>query len=111
MLALFLISLIEASACGIYDFKGMARIIDGHVTLVVNEKTNSEVVIKVTGHDEATLAPYVDLPFKGIVHTNKMPTPRQMQATKFSGLDYSVADPLNPMQNSYIKLKKGTKCL
>lgn len=99
------------SGCGVYEFKGNARIQNSKVVLVLNEKSLSEITLRPSIIDEAKLAPFVNLMAQGELVISKVTGPRTADIKNFSKLDYGESDPLKLTGHSFIKKKKDLKCL
>lgn len=110
MLWLFLSSIAFAQ-CGSYEFKGTPRIVGDRMQVVLNEKSLSEYVLYPEMNEQQKLAPYIDLTVQGELRIIKMIEPRKGDATDLIKLDYALIDPLNPIQNSFLRLKKEENCL
>jgi hypothetical protein len=110
MLWLFLSTLAYAQ-CGTYEFKGTPRIVEDQMQVVLNEKSLSQFILYPAMSDQMKLAPYVDLMVQGELRISKMIEPREGDAVDFMKLDYAIPDPLNPVQNSFLRLKKEETCL
>lgn len=99
------------SGCGVYEFKGIPRIKNDKVVLVLNEKSMSEIVLKPAIIDEAKLAPFVNLVAQGELVVGKITGPRAGDVKEFTKLDYGESDPLKLTGHTFIKKKKDLKCL
>jgi hypothetical protein len=96
------------SDCGIYRVKGVARSTPNGLIIVVNEKSKSEINIKIPEHNEAFLAPYVDKAIEASVKiVNKS------QGSSVEGIIMKIAsripNPINP-KDTGIKLSSKALC-
>lgn len=98
------------AGCGVYEFKGIPRLKNDKVVLMLNEKSMSEIVLKPAIIDEAKLAPYVNLVAQGELIINKVTGPRTADVKEFSKIDYGESDPLKLTGHTFLKKKKDLKC-
>lgn len=110
MLWIFLSSLAFAQ-CGTFEFKGTPRIVDDKMQVVMNEKSLSQFVLYPAMSEQIKLAPFVDLIVQGELRISKLIEPREAEAAEFIKLDYALPNPLNPVQDSFLRLKKEEACL
>jgi len=61
------------AGCGVYQVKGTGHLSDEGLSIIVNEKTQSEFKIKVPIKNEVYLAPYVKRPLEARVLIDKKP--------------------------------------
>ncbi len=109
MLIFLLLGWVHAS-CGIYEFKGIPRLISQDMQLIVNEKTLSESVLEASLSEQAKLAPYLDKMVQGELTISKMTGPRRGIASELIKLDVGVPTPLHHETHSYLRLKREHKC-
>ena len=98
------------NGCGEYEFQGNARIHNGKVKLIVNEKSLSEIILSPTISDEAKLAPYVNLLVKGEVNISKITGPHNAYIRNFISIDYAESDPLKLTKHTFLVQKRMFKC-
>lgn len=96
------------NGCGIYQVKGIGHLGDKGLTIIVNEKTQSEFQIKVPTLNEAYLAPYIKRPLEAKILIDKKPNGVDVTAT-IKEIKSRIPNPLNPMDTG-IKLISKAKC-
>jgi hypothetical protein len=97
-------------SCGKYQFKGTPKIKGTEIVIAINEQSLSEINLKVSPKDESKIIPYVDKTIVGEVMINKRLNQWTSEISKFIKIDFSFPDPLNPQNNSYLKLIKKGNC-
>jgi hypothetical protein len=95
--------------CGQYEAKGIVRSINNELHIVVNEKTQSEIIITVPIQNEATLAPYVNMPVAAKVEFLNKPVKKEKLSGTVKEIKARVPNPLNPADTG-IKLLSKEKC-
>lgn len=98
------------NGCGEYQFQGIARIHDGKVRLIINEKSLSEIILLPTISDEAKLAPYVNLLVKGDLNVNKVTGPQTANIRNILRIDFAESDPLKLTKHTFLIQKRMFKC-
>jgi hypothetical protein len=96
------------STCGIYLAKGIVRSTHDGLGIIVNEKTQSEIVIHVPIQNEAFLAPYLDRAMTASVAISRLSPNLKIEAI-VKAIASRIPNPLNPM-DSGIKLIGKTEC-
>lgn len=99
----------ELGSCGEYTLRGVVRPLADGLTIVVNEKTKSEMQIRTTILESSKLGAFIDKPV----------TVTALLTHKFNGtkgfseqilkVDFRLPDPINP-QDTGLKLNKKTNC-
>jgi hypothetical protein len=96
------------SDCGTYQVKGIGRSSKNGPIIVVNEKTQSEIIITLPIPNEAILAPYVDRSFVAIVQIDEMTSGPKMKGL-IQEIKTRIPDPLTP-NDTGIKMISKAKC-
>lgn len=96
------------SSCGTYQVKGVARSTDQGLVIAVNEKSQSEIIIKVSVQNESFLAPYVDKAMEASVLFEKMSRGPSVEGT-IKEIKSRIPNPINPMDTG-IKLISKAAC-
>lgn len=78
--------------CGSYQLNGIIRSINSSLVIVLNEKTQSELVIHVDTLSESQLAPYLDQPISAI---SNFDTSNDLKAT-LSSINARIPNSLSP---------------
>jgi hypothetical protein len=94
--------------CGLYQVRAIARSIKNIPMIVINEKTQSEIVLTLPIENEPTLAPYINRAFLAEVQIEKkMIGPNGKGIVK--NIKTRLPDPLNPTDTG-IKLITKSEC-
>lgn len=93
--------------CGLYEAKGVVRIIKHTPTIVLNEGTNSEIKLTVPVKNEPVLSPYLDLPFTAEVKISSMDG--SLGKGEVQKIDSRLPHPLNP-KDTGLKFLKKSEC-
>ncbi len=101
---------IGINQCGVYQFKGFSKIQGQEMVLLINEGTQSQIVLKVARSQESKIAPYLDKVSLGELRLNKILNQWQGEILEIKNIDFSLPDPLNPKNHSYLKLIKNEEC-
>lgn len=96
----------KITSCGEYKVRGVARLIKKSLLIIVNEKTQSEVTIKVPINNEANLAPYLDKPLEATVIFAKNANGPEVSG-KIKDVKSRLPDPLNPMDTGINLISKS----
>jgi hypothetical protein len=96
------------TVCGSYQVSGIVRAFKSGLVMVVNEKTQSEIVISVPIPNEAKLAPYLDKSMLATVAFVKKPQASHYQAV-VQNIAARIPNPLSP-KDSGIKILSEAKC-
>ncbi len=75
------------AGCGLYQVRGVGRIMNNALVIVLNEKTQSEIVLHLPTINEPLLAPYLDRPLVAELQID-----RPMQGTEGKGTIVRIAD-------------------
>ncbi|MFA6236939.1 MAG: hypothetical protein WC635_06390 [Bacteriovorax sp.] len=98
----------KISACGEYQVRGVARSIKNSLVIVVNEKSRSEIIVKVPVRNEAYLAPYLDKPMEALVLFAKKAAGAEVNG-KIKEVKPRLPNPINPMDTG-IKFISKVAC-
>ena len=91
--------------CGVYSIEGTVRMIKGSPTLIINEKTKSELTLSAPLQVGIRLAAYIDQPVSGqIVITKKMDGTRGTIA-KINDVKDRAPDPLHKFEEKFDVIK------
>lgn len=96
------------SDCGIYQVNGVARTTKNGLVIVVNEKTQSELIITVPILNEAKLAPYIDKALAANVVIEQKPSGPKFLAT-IKEIQSRIPNPLAP-KDTGIKIISKVEC-
>lgn len=96
------------TSCGIYQVSGIVRALKSGLVMVINEKTQSEIIISVAIPNEAKLAPYLDKSMLATVAFEKKPLAPNYQAV-VKDIASRIPNPLSP-KDSGIKILSEAKC-
>ncbi len=114
LLILFLIPIISKAqiveACGIYNFRGVVRMIDYSPFLIVNEHTLSEYKFSIPISEEPRIAPYIDRAFELTATIEKRMDGTKGAVKNIQDIDYRVSDPLGETPDTGVKLIKKISC-
>lgn len=94
------------SSCGTYQVKGIARSTDKGLVIAVNEKSQSEIIIKVSVQNESFLAPYVDKAIEASVLFEKMPRGPIVEGT-IKEIKSRIPNPINPLDTGTKLISKA----
>ena len=97
------------NGCGKYSFKGVVRVQKDHrMILVINEKTNSEIIFNTSYKGQIQLASYQDRAVSGEINVvNKMDGPLgEMEVVK---IEERIPNPLLP-HDTELKFLSSEKC-
>lgn len=98
-----------ATGCFLYEVKGVARILNKEIQLVVNKDTMSEFIFTLPTKEEHKLAPYLDVTSVGTYVFKKKPQSKD-KILLVKTISRSTPDPINHMFHSYVKELKAVKC-
>lgn len=96
------------SNCGTYQVKGVGRLSDKGLMIVVNEKSQSEVTIIVPIENEAFLAPYVDKAMEASVLFTAKPKGSKAEGI-IKEIKSRIPNPINP-KDTGIKFISKAAC-
>lgn len=96
------------SDCGRYTVRGVGRTIQHAAVIVVNEKSESEIIVHVPIINEAYLAPYDN---RALIATVLIPKISQGSSVEgiIEAIGERIPNPLNP-QDTGIRLVEKTAC-
>ena len=97
------------SGCGVYEVRGVARMLKKHLVIVVNEKSQSEITIAVPLKNELFLAPYLDNSLWASVEFQKNKTKKQNLEGLIKEIKSRIPNPLAP-DDTGIKLISKVEC-
>lgn len=99
----------ELSHCGEYTLRGVVRPLKDGLTIIVNEKTQSELQIKTSIAESSKLGAFINKPVTvSALLTQKFNGTRGF-AEQILKADFRLPDPLNP-KDTYVALDKKTDC-
>jgi len=94
------------AGCGLYQVRGVGRLMNNSLVIVVNENTRSQIVFHLPILNEPRLAPYLDRPLVAELQLDQ-----PMQGAQGTGTVMQVADrlpnPLNPMDTGIRLMTEG----
>lgn len=96
------------SNCGEYTLKGVVRPLEHGLTVVVNEKTQSEMQITTTILESSKLGAFVNKPVTIKALLDKKFDGTKGVASKIIQAEFRLPDPLNPTDTGAILDKKTT---
>jgi hypothetical protein len=96
------------SECGLYQVKGVVHSNPNGPVIVVNEKSQSEIIISVPLTNEAKLAPYLNRAMVATIQVLKKPIAQSFSAT-IKAIQSRIPNPLSP-QDTGIKIISKEKC-
>lgn len=99
----------ELSECGEYTIKGVIRPLKDGITIVINEKTKSELQIKTTILESSQLAAFSNKPVTVTALLNQKFDGTKGFAEKIIKIEFRLPDPMNPTDTG-VKLEKKTDC-
>ncbi|MEA9357882.1 hypothetical protein SHI21_16750 [Bacteriovorax sp. PP10] len=99
----------ELSECGEYTIKGVIRPLKDGITIVVNEKTKSELKITTTIPESSQLAAFSNRPVTVTALLNKKFDGTKGFAEKIIKTEFRLPDPMNP-KDTGINLEKKGEC-
>lgn len=99
----------ELSECGEYKIKGVIRPLKDGITIVVNEKTMSELKIKTTIIESSQLAAFNNKPVTVTALLDKKFDGTKGFASKIIKTEFRLPDPMNP-KDTGVKLEKKVDC-
>lgn len=95
--------------CGTYQVRGVVRAPEkSGLHIVVNEKSQSEILVSVSIQDEAALAPYVDKAMEATMAFDKK-SPGAKVKGSVKTINSRIPNPINPMDTG-IKLISKAVC-
>lgn len=98
----------EINTCGEYQVRGVTRLIKKNLVIVVNEKTRSEIIIKIPVINEAYLAPYLDKPMEALVLLTKKVKGAEVDG-KIKEIKPRLPNPINPLDTE-VRLVSKAAC-
>lgn len=99
----------ELSECGEYSLRGVVRPLKDGLTIIVNEKTQSELQIKTTIPESSKLGAFINKPvLVTALLTQKFNGTRGF-AEQVIKAEFRLPDPLNP-KDTGINLEKKVAC-
>lgn len=96
------------SDCGLYQVKAVVHSTPNGPVIIVNEKSQSELIISVPITNEAKLAPYLDRAMVATIRVVKKPLSQSFSAT-IKEIQSRIPNPLSP-QDTGIKIISKEKC-
>jgi hypothetical protein len=102
LLSSLLISPNLSADCGLYEVRGVGRLTKNGPVVVVNEKTQSEIILNIPITNEAMLAPYIDRPLVASVNIQK-------QQNVIEKISSRLPNPIAP-QDTGMKLLEKRDC-
>lgn len=96
------------SDCGRYSVRGVGRTMQHGAVIVVNEKSESEIIVHVPIINEAFLAPYNDRALIATVLIPKVPQESSVEGI-IEAIGERIPNPLNP-QDTGMRLVEKTVC-
>lgn len=94
-LATLILLISKSYACGIYEVKGVPRLVKNGIHIFVNENSLSAIDIQVPIPDEAKLSPYLNQPILASIMI-KMKNKGQLIQGTILETDSRPANPLDP---------------
>ncbi len=94
--------------CGLYQVKGVGRIIKNTLVIVVNEKTQSEIIFSVPILNGIKLSPYIDRPLEANLQINEAINGANGKGT-IQMIKDRLPNPLNP-KDTGIQLLTKSEC-
>lgn len=111
LLLLFIVSTTlhanEISECGEYSLRGVVRPLKDGLTIVVNEKTQSEMQIKTTISESSKLGAFINKPVTANALLVKKFNGTKGFAEQVMNVDFRLPDPLNPKDTGVAFIKKA----
>lgn len=99
----------ELSECGEYYLRGVVRPLKDGLTIVVNEKTQSELQIKTSITESSKLGAFINKPVTATALLTQKFNGTRGFAEQIINADFRLPNPLNP-KDTGLKLIKKTEC-
>lgn len=98
------------SDCGEYTLRGVIRPLEDGLTIVVNEKTQSELRISMPIPEQGKIGGYINKPVTVRALLNKKFDGTKGYTTKIISSKFRLPDPLNP-KDTGVNLEKKIACI
>jgi hypothetical protein len=92
--------------CGEYQVNGVARYLNHTAVIVVNEKSKSEIIIKVPSENSTYLTPYIDKALQATVKFEKEFHISQIEGV-IKNINFRLPNPINPTDTGITYISKG----
>lgn len=96
--------------CGVFNFRGIVRIINDSPFLIINEHTLSEYKFSMPISEEPRIAPYIDRAFELTATIEKKMNGTKGAVQNIKNIQYRVSNPLSETPDTGVKLIKKLIC-